>query len=370
MRPLSRRAACALLAAAAAPAGAAAAAPRFAAAAPPNNTELVYDHVRDAANTTFRPARGALPFPYQVPGSVYEQLWDWDALFLGVATLQFGSLPYFIGSMSNFAAAINLTSGEVKGCLTPDGATPTLYHAKPILIQGAYLAGRAAGNLSQFAGYDTAYAAVLAYWDSPQRYDPATGLRFWHDQLESGCDNLVLSQCPSDLSPECWVEAADAFTLAAPDLQTFMYREWAAYALLHEGWAAEAAAAGAPDAPARAARAAAVRATATAKMGAIKTAVNTYLWHWEDEAAGSGWFAAWNRTTRSQILNRTFQMAVRAGRWGCGVGDTGAGTACEPTPALIVLQSDPASSPCPARSGRCGRTWRPTRRRWRRRWRR
>jgi hypothetical protein len=291
---------------AAAPAAATAAAP------PGNDTALVYDHVRDAANTTFRPASGQLPFPYQVPGSIYNQLWDWDSLFLGVATLEFGSLPYFIGSMQNFAAAINLTTGEVKGCLTPDGATPTLYHAKPILVQGGLLAGRAAGNLSLFAGYDAAYAAVLAYWDGPQRYDPGTGLRFWHDQLESGCDNLVLSQCPSDLSPECWVESADAFTLAAPDLQTFVYREWAAYALLHEGWAAEAAAAGAPDAAARASRAAAVRATANARMGAIKTAVNTYLWHWEDEASGTGWFAAWNRTTRSQILNRTFQMAVRA----------------------------------------------------------
>lgn len=39
-------------------------------AAPPNDTQLVYDHVRDNAHTTFRNASGLLTFPYQVPGSV------------------------------------------------------------------------------------------------------------------------------------------------------------------------------------------------------------------------------------------------------------------------------------------------------------
>lgn len=97
--------------------------------------------------------------------------------------------------MLNFAASVNVSTGEVPGCLTPSGATPTLYHAKPIVIQGAYLAARASGNFSLFAAYDAQFAALLRYWDGPQRLDPATGLRFWHDQLEVRGACCVCGEC-------------------------------------------------------------------------------------------------------------------------------------------------------------------------------
>ena len=89
----------------------------------------------------------------------------------------------------------------------------------------------------------------------------------------------------------------------------FIYREYKAYALFTQAWAREAAVIGSEGA-ARA-QAAAEEATALfAAVGAgIKDSINTFLWHWQDEGAGVGWFAAWNRTTKSQIRNRTFQMA-------------------------------------------------------------
>ena len=50
---------------------------------------------------------------------------------------------------------------------------------------------------------------------------------------------LVLSECPSDLSPECWNESVDAFTLSSPDIETFLYRENVAYAKFLESWASD-----------------------------------------------------------------------------------------------------------------------------------
>ena len=107
-------------------------------------------HTANAANQTWRPPSGALAYPYLVPAGPYTQLWDWDSVFLGCATLSWGSRAYLEGSMANFLAATNLTTGAATGCLTPtlpvacssdpkDG--DVLVHAKPIIVQGAWLAG-------------------------------------------------------------------------------------------------------------------------------------------------------------------------------------------------------------------------------------
>ena len=102
-----------------------------------------------------------------------------------MATLPFGSASYFVGAFLNFLALTNVTDGEVKGCLTPDGDTPTLYHAKPMIIQAAWLAGKAVGSTAVFRPYLAQMAALLKYWNSTSRFDPATGLYYWHDQLET-----------------------------------------------------------------------------------------------------------------------------------------------------------------------------------------
>ena len=89
---------------------------------PTNDTALVYAYVAAHAAATFRNPNGTLHYPYQVPAGPYNELWDWDSVFLGVATsYDFGAAAYFVGSMMNFLSAVNLSTGEVKGCLTPDG---------------------------------------------------------------------------------------------------------------------------------------------------------------------------------------------------------------------------------------------------------
>jgi hypothetical protein len=294
-RPASLRRLAPLLLALAASAASPPLAPA-AAAAPDPDTALVYAHVADQINSTFREAQGQLPFPYQVPAGPYTELWDWDSVFLGVASSRdFNGSRFFVGSMSNFLAKTNLTDGEVKGCLTPGGDTPTLFHAKPIIVQGAFLAAKFDGaNYSQFKVFQPAMLALLAYWSSPQRVDAATGLHVWHDQLETGADNLVLSLCPSPYSPECWSEARDAFTLSAPDVELFVAREHLAYALFVEAWAGEG----------WQAEAAAHRLCARAAADNV----DRFMWVALDGGT-RGYYGGYNVSAQAVITNRTYQMA-------------------------------------------------------------
>ena len=119
-------------------------------ATPSDDEALVESYVAQFGNLTFREPSGALKYKYLVPGGFYQQLWDWDSMFTGIALLQYGSAPYLAGSMKNFFSQVNLTDGTVKGCLTPEGASQTIYHAKPVLIQGALVAAKHTKNFDQY----------------------------------------------------------------------------------------------------------------------------------------------------------------------------------------------------------------------------
>ena len=272
----------------------------------PPDQQLCREYVVRSANETWRGAKGALAFPYLVPAGPYQQCWDWDSVFLGVATLPFGAGPFFAGSMMNFLAATNLSTGAVTGCLTVTLPTrcssstkyhDALHHAKPILIQGAWLAasGEGGGSPAAFARFKPAMEALLAFWDRPPRLDPATGLRTWHDQMESGADNCVLSRCPNARSP-CWTDS-QAYTLASADVTTLLTREHIAFALFSESWAAAAERSDPQLAAAHRLAAAEHRATADS----LAATLNARLWR-ED----LGYHQAWNVSARSSIESRTY----------------------------------------------------------------
>ena len=58
---------------------------------------------------------------------------------MGVALVDYGSIPYFTGTFMNFLDHTNITNGEVQGCITPKGSDGVIYHAKPVVLQGAWL---------------------------------------------------------------------------------------------------------------------------------------------------------------------------------------------------------------------------------------
>jgi hypothetical protein len=90
---------------------------------------------------------------------------------MGVALRAYGGAPYFAGTFLNFLHFTNLTSGELPGCLTPKGPSQTLYHAKPVIIQGALLAARQTGNFSAFLPHADAMRALLHASKTPKGKD-------------------------------------------------------------------------------------------------------------------------------------------------------------------------------------------------------
>jgi len=193
----------------------------------------------------FREPNGTLNHPYLVPGGPYDQSWDWDSVFTGVALLDLGSAPYLAGAMMNFFDQTNETTGEVTICVDPTTTSPSCSsdpsdnissgsHAKPVLIQGALAAAEHTNDWEQFRPYSSKMSALLAYWSTQRKHSP-TGLFTWHDQMESGADNLVLSACPSPRS-DCWVEEGCGNSLSSPDLMAYLYRENLAYARFLDRW--------------------------------------------------------------------------------------------------------------------------------------
>ena len=246
--------------------------------------ERVDMHVRRVHSETFRNASGSLRYPYLVPAGPYDQMWDWDSLFMGVALLEYGSGRYFAGTFANFLDHTNVTDGQVQGCLLPSGATGTIFHAKPVVIQGAWLAAPADPSVD-FKQFALKMKALLNYWRSDARTDRVSGLPKWYNQLESGQDNLVLSTCASARSPECWDPKLHELVLVSADLSTFLFREFQAYALFCGKWARDEIAAASENATtkdyARQARHEHFLEEQVWALGVasdIKAAVNKFLW--------------------------------------------------------------------------------------------
>lgn len=252
------------------------------------------------AHETFREPSGVLAHPHQVPSGYYQSsLWCWDAVFEGVGSAAYGGAEHFAGSMRCFLDAVDLATGALPGCLTPSGPSPTLYHAKPIIVQGALLAARAVGgDYERFRSARPAMEALLAYWDA-RRLDARTGLYVWRDQMESGADDLPYSAVPSGHTPG-WSEAEHGMRLASPDVQVFVVREHRALAAFARAWARN---------NAEVAAAAAVAAAAEARASATAAAIDAHLWRWEDEAGGVGYYVAYDTVARAQLVHRTYQVA-------------------------------------------------------------
>ena len=54
-------------------------------------------------------------------------------------------------------------SGEVRGCIRPEGFSSTIYHAKPVIIQGAWLSCLTQEDILSFEEYLPKMEALLGY---------------------------------------------------------------------------------------------------------------------------------------------------------------------------------------------------------------
>ena len=258
----------------------------------PEDVKLVKAYIKIHGNETFKEPLGYLKFPYLVPAGPYNQSWDWDSFFTGVALLDYGSSRYLAGSMKNFLASTS-ENGFTAICQSPDdlhpscssmpnNSTAVAAHAKPLIIQGAWLAANHENDYEQFREFVPKMKALLNYWEE-NRFDTKTGLYVWHDQMEGGADNMVISPCPSERS-DCWVEKGCGDSLSAADVMSWLVREHRAMALFMAKF-------GDNDASLQ----------HTEKSTTIMTTLNKVL-------LKSGSYIAYNVTSQSQITNSVYLL--------------------------------------------------------------
>jgi alpha,alpha-trehalase len=137
-----------------------------------------------------RPANGALPYDYIVPSGVYEELWDWDAFFVGLHLISENRADgiYLKNWCLNFLHYTE-PDGQTPGGIRPwAGRDARLYHIKPLLGQAAYYASISLGDFGWVELVWEKMKAAVTYRER-RMSDPVTGLVKWWDSLESGADN-------------------------------------------------------------------------------------------------------------------------------------------------------------------------------------
>ena len=137
-----------------------------------------------------REANGALPYDYVVPSGVYEELWDWDAFFVGLHLISANKADgiYLMNWCLNFLHYTE-PDGQTPGAIRPwAGRDARLYHIKPLLGQSAYYASLSLGDFGWVQPVWEKMKAGVTYRERKMS-DATTGLVKWWDCLESGADN-------------------------------------------------------------------------------------------------------------------------------------------------------------------------------------
>src|SRR3989338_10049764 len=101
----------------------------------------ITDMLRPKKELVKRRAKGRIHHDYLVPGGPYEEHWDWDGFFIGMALASHISSEaiYLKNWCLNYLKAVR-PNGFTPGLLTPHGTDKRLRHMKPFLAQGAYFA--------------------------------------------------------------------------------------------------------------------------------------------------------------------------------------------------------------------------------------
>ncbi len=179
-----------------------------------------------------KPPRGLLHHEYLVPSGPYFQLFDWDTYFMGVA-LSYdhrgralaGSVEDFLDFTDEHANWLGYTPREI----APDSLWALPEMCKPFLAQAALRASLTLHDASWLAqpsgashrSYLQKLADTLTFWERSRR--APDGLFVWFDGVESGVDNNpAVSDDPTGITE-------------GVDLQTYVYREYLAMAVL-SGW--------------------------------------------------------------------------------------------------------------------------------------
>jgi alpha,alpha-trehalase len=182
---------------------------------------LAREKIGPLARRVIRKANGAIPYDYIVPNGVYEELWDWDAFFVGLHLISADRanglyLKNWCLSFLHHAEP----DGHTPGGLRPwSGRDARLYHIKPLMGQAAYYASLASDDWEWVGPVWEKMKSVVTYRERHMS-DRATGLVKWWDSMESGADNnpSLVRRCHN--------------SMAAPDVNGFLVLDYRAMTIL------------------------------------------------------------------------------------------------------------------------------------------
>jgi alpha,alpha-trehalase len=181
--------------------------------------ELIRKHITPKKALVKRRGRGMLKYDYLVPGGVYEEQWDWDAFFIGMAlTAAIPSEAIFLKNWALNYIENSSEDGFSPGLVTPNGPDNRLNQMKPFLAQGSYFACVNLQDtqwLQKGNTYDQLKKIVL-YRENVGFFNTELNLGAWTNSMESGADNNVAVLPFPDKS------------VAAVDFNSFLYLEYLA----------------------------------------------------------------------------------------------------------------------------------------------
>lgn len=184
------------------------------------NTEQLQNEMKAALlpkkSLVKRRAAGRIKHDYLVPGGPYEEHWDWDGFFIGMAlAADIASEAVFLKNWClNYLEAVG-ANGFTPGLLTTQGTDKRLKHIKPFLAQGCYFASAFLGDFSWIKPFWAKLKKSVAYRERIH-FDKKRGLGSWHNSMESGADNNAAA-----------LDFPNGGVLAT-DLNSFLYREYIA----------------------------------------------------------------------------------------------------------------------------------------------
>ncbi|MGG1554220.1 MGH1-like glycoside hydrolase domain-containing protein [Paenibacillus ferrarius] len=173
------------------------------------SNHIVKDYFNEKWRNHVREPIGNLKFPFIVPGSVYDQLWDWDSFFIGCALPDEG-LEFAKGSVLNLVTNIN-----EQGCppkLVQGTGKLQFGHPYPIHAQFAYIVAKRMGDFSW----------IEQIWDNLMK------IVRWYEQ-ETMVENRFVWVAQSGIDNNPSVYGRTKKTSAGIDLACWHYREYKAY---------------------------------------------------------------------------------------------------------------------------------------------
>ncbi len=180
--------------------------------------EALYAAMGDWSTNLIKQPQGVLRYPYIVPGGEYDQLWDWDGFFCGLAISE-ERPAFFQGCVLNFLDHI-LPDGK-----TPSVIAPTAPHYEsvplPLIAQWMAIACRLVGDVEW----------ARPWWDRVLRQ------RQWYEDNGRGRRGLyrLLVWPGHGLDNDPAIYGRRGETVAAVHVNCYHYRELVALAYLaHE----------------------------------------------------------------------------------------------------------------------------------------